>query len=727
MIVHAQDTTLGIPSEPTVTSTSQTDAAETAFDAAVRAEAAAVLAQEAADRATETTDVSMRIVNIFETTGLLFSVFLGISAVIVTVLGFVWFNGLRNRLNNAEQLAPEFKSLQNRFGEITQAQKDVTSMREDVERERGELRTLERKLGATIEENRTQVRQELRKYGRKISHRMKIYESKIQSQRDEINNAILALGLMPLGERQYRIKDNEGALDTYKRALKLDQENPIILYKIAYVHAQMGELETAEKCLTQARTIVHDFAPAIATLGFVYRRMAEKMPEHNDHDVQRSKLLADAESLLIQALTMSPSLIDEDGESWWGSLGGLYKRRKEDDKAIDAYEKAAKVVPYSSYPLSNIAPYYLKRRDKEKMLSTYRRVERIARGKIQASPDEYWPYADLLVARLAIGKIQEAEETLQSVLEMLPEDLPYAASSLIDTLEKISGLLDESAHIQTAIDKIRQHLSKSTPAANGKTQLTDEATQIVFEKEQSTAVVAHVTVEDDVDAVAKRLGIDLPKAAIFVLGGAVHMKSPETDYFLRFVEDGLATFAEQHQLAIIDGGTATGINKLLGDIRTKRNFTFPLIGVAPVNLVRYPGNKNITGYEIDAGHSHFVFSPEGDFGDETDTIVQLAYALASDVHTPVLGIIVNGGKIVKQEVFRIATGSLRSVPLLVISGTGRFADELAHALSKNGADMGDEALNTIKGYDNAQVISINDGVEVLHKTLKRYFPQQTQG
>src|SRR5690606_40897737 len=84
------------------------------------------------------------------------------------------------------------------------------------------------------------------------------------------------------------------------------------------------------------------FAPALANLGYVLRRRADQLPAD---DMNRGRLMAEAELKLREALNLAPKLVDEDGESWWGSLGGLHRRRGQLDDAIEAYKLAQQVTP----------------------------------------------------------------------------------------------------------------------------------------------------------------------------------------------------------------------------------------------------------------------------------------------------------------------------------------------------------------------------------------------
>jgi tetratricopeptide (TPR) repeat protein len=174
-------------------------------------------------------------------------------------------------------------------------------------------------------------------------------------------------------------------------------------------------------------------------------------------------MLNQAESKLLEALKLSPKLVDDDGESWWGSLGGLYRRRGQTEEAIEAYRQAAKVTPKSSYAFSNLALLYMQQNNRDAMIDTYRRVEQLAGGEVQADVDNYWAYADLLTAKLALGKINEVDTVLASVFQTVPTDSPYALELLMDTLGRLAPVMpsDAAAHIQRVIERIRAHVAET--------------------------------------------------------------------------------------------------------------------------------------------------------------------------------------------------------------------------------------------------------------------------
>jgi tetratricopeptide (TPR) repeat protein len=358
--------------------------------------------------------------NIFEAIGLIVAVLSGLITVLAVVGGVIGFRGLGA------------------------AQAELETARERVE--------------ADLAQARERFDTEMRERREELELIRKQLETGAAEQRDMAARSNLAQSLLTLGERQYRSQDFEGALDTYRQALDLDPSSLITHYRLGYVYVQSGKLEQAQHHLTRALEIQKNFPPALAALGYVYRRIGEKMAA----GIDREKTLNRGESLLLEALSLSPKLVDDDDESWWGSLGGLYRRRNQVDEAINAYEKAGEITPKSSYAFSNLALLYVSKKDKEAMMRTYQRVEQLAWGEVQADVDNYWAYADLLTARLALGKVAEAEEVFNSVLEIAPSDSPYVFESLLDTLQRLRAALgeDSSAHIEPFIAGIQSQISE---------------------------------------------------------------------------------------------------------------------------------------------------------------------------------------------------------------------------------------------------------------------------
>lgn len=194
--------------------------------------------------------------------------------------------------------------------------------------------------------------------------------------------------------------------------------------------------------------------------------------------------------------------------------------------------------------------------------------------------------------------------------------------------------------------------------------------------------------EGDVDRVIHLFDLHKPRPAIFLTGGASNMSAADFENTRAVMEFGIAEFAEKHNITIIDGGTEAGIMQMLGDVRKRRNFTFPLIGVAPLSLVSFPGPQSVgTEAELEDGHSHFVLVQGDKWGDESHTIIGLTQAIAAKAK-PKLGILINGGKIAEREAY-LATDSANqsdTIRILVLDGSGRAASDISTAFKTGHTD-----------------------------------------
>ncbi|MFN8377702.1 MAG: hypothetical protein U0452_03430 [Anaerolineae bacterium] len=223
--------------------------------------------------------------------------------------------------------------------------------------------------------------------------------------------------------------------------------------------------------------------------------------------------------------------------------------------------------------------------------------------------------------------------------------------------------------------------------------------------------------EADPAQVAAALGLKSGGRAIAVMGGAALMDDDSTRTIRSGLEDGLAQFAQEHEVTIVDGGTAAGVMELLGVARARRGLTFPLVGVTVASRASWPGHEaSDEAARLDAYHSHFVLTGGDDFGDESDLLAGVALTVAAD-GGKALGLIINGGAIVRREAHARAIGPLK-MPLLVLDDSGRFADELAEA-ARSGTS--DPELKDILEQGEVHVLSAHVGAKGLRQWLENYF------
>lgn len=166
------------------------------------------------------------------------------------------------------------------------------------------------------------------------------------------------------------------------------------------------------------------------------------------------------------------------------------------------------------------------------------------------------------------------------------------------------------------------------------------------------------------------LGPAQPDGRAAILVGGADLTEPERVAELQALFDTLAAFFERTCTIVVDGGTDSGVMRLIAEARSKLGGEFRLIGVAPAGAFERP-TRNGAPVELAPDHSMILLVPGSRFGDETAWLFAAADHLAGG-SAPT--IVVNGGKLTLEEAhLRLDTGHL----VIVVEGSGRAADELA--------------------------------------------------
>jgi hypothetical protein len=157
--------------------------------------------------------------------------------------------------------------------------------------------------------------------------------------------------------------------------------------------------------------------------------------------------------------------------------------------------------------------------------------------------------------------------------------------------------------------------------------------------------------------------------AVILIGGADFTEAGRLAELGTFFET-LAAFCERTGTTVVDGGTHSGVMRLIAEARSRLDVEFPLIGVAPVGAFDRSSRDGRT-IEVARDHSMVILVPGSEFGDES------AWLFAAGDHfaggsAPT--IVVNGGALTLEEArTRLGQGH----PVIVVAGSGRAADELA--------------------------------------------------
>lgn len=181
----------------------------------------------------------------------------------------------------------------------------------------------------------------------------------------------------------------------------------------------------------------------------------------------------------------------------------------------------------------------------------------------------------------------------------------------------------------------------------------------------------------------------------------------------------ICMIAQDLKAVVICGGTDMGITAEIGLRRRRNHQSFPLLGIAPQDLVSWPSGPQSTKFfwwgkarlRLEPHYSHFILVPGSQFGDEIRWINDAATLLSKD-HQSVT-VLINGGKVARSAIaLSLETGR----PVIAVSGTGHLADELA------GQTQQDQLITVIPANAEQPLV---DAVRTALSTLTP-FPQVDQ-
>ena len=170
---------------------------------------------------------------------------------------------------------------------------------------------------------------------------------------------------------------------------------------------------------------------------------------------------------------------------------------------------------------------------------------------------------------------------------------------------------------------------------------------------------------------------------IVLIGGGIDDLQADAT---RHAINTISKIADDLNAVVICGGTDMGVMAKIGQIRWKSGYTYPLVGIAPEELVTWAGGPRSTKFlwwgkkrwQLEPHYSHFILVPGGEFGDESSWIIDAATIISKD-HKSVT-ILINGGEVSRKDIdLSLKMGR----PVIALSRTGRLADELSREFDRN--------------------------------------------
>ena len=234
-------------------------------------------------------------------------------------------------------------------------------------------------------------------------------------------------------------------------------------------------------------------------------------------------------------------------------------------------------------------------------------------------------------------------------------------------------------------------------------------------KKGNRAVVITAARDTSAKEILGALEIASPRAVILLFGGAAGLDDSGKAHLATLFAEGVTPVAAELGALIIDGGTQSGVMAIMGEAVAQHPGTCQLLGIAPKGKIAHPeivGASAVRdGAQLEPHHSHFVLVESAEWGGETATMLELARAF----NAPIVAVLVNGGAIAADE----ALQSVRNGwPLLVLEGSGRFADELSAAMRN--ATLGTSAtIKEIARSGRVKLFCIDEPATGLKRLLQQ--------
>ena len=208
--------------------------------------------------------------------------------------------------------------------------------------------------------------------------------------------------------------------------------------------------------------------------------------------------------------------------------------------------------------------------------------------------------------------------------------------------------------------------------------------------DETALLCARVERVTQLPAELDRLGLQRGRPVMVLVGGAGGMAEGDLRAMQTVLRTAVFPVLDRCDAAVVDGGTDSGVMRIVGQVRSSTGAQFPLVGVAAEGTVIVPGRVEPSADDavpLEPHHTYVVLVPGDSWGDESPWLADVAAAIAAD--HPSVTLVVNGGAITYDDINRSIA---HHRPVLVLAGTGRTADAVAAAAAGRGADPRAERL-----------------------------------
>src|SRR3954470_22622019 len=155
---------------------------------------------------------------------------------------------------------------------------------------------------------------------------------------------------------------------------------------------------------------------------------------------------------------------------------------------------------------------------------------------------------------------------------------------------------------------------------------------------------------EELPAALERAGLALERAVVVLVGGAGGMGEQDLHSVGDILRDTVVPVVERHAAVVVDGGTDSGVMRLIGRARSASGARFPLVGVAAEGTVLVPGagTPSPDAVALQPNHTLFLLVPGTRWGDESRWMMDVAEVVAGRPSS--CTVLMNGGAIASSTV-----------------------------------------------------------------------------
>jgi len=269
----------------------------------------------------------------------------------------------------------------------------------------------------------------------------------------------------------------DAAIESYKKALKINPDYADAYYNMAIVLNDKGESELALEGYRQALKIKPNYADAYINMGVILKEMGD---------------LEAAIKSYKQALKIKPNYAEA-----YNNMGIALKDKGDLEAAIDSYNQAVKINPNYAEAYNNIGNSHKDKGDPESAINSYKKALKI-------TPNSSEVYNNMGIALKDKGDLEAAIDSYKKALKITP-NYAEAQENLVSLLTSYSPQKDNP----NLIVKVNEEIRKVDIKDNTSKIISDDQIVSLFSRSEDCISGFSIDLKTKLSQVYRRSSVNL--------------------------------------------------------------------------------------------------------------------------------------------------------------------------------------------------------------------------